>query len=386
MDAREWVERAGARHAQPCAQHGGLLPPDRAEPRGGARSRGPGLRVLSASAPASARSRSPSRSRTRSGPSSPTRRWLGRSCPSSPSCWSRSGARTRPSSRRRSRCWCSPASARSTLLFVVGAPVIDPAAHRRRAGTQVQGLVDGLSQVLFPIVLLLGLNGLTVGILRAYEHFTIPALSPLVWNIVIMVLLVVRPGVPRRPDAQLVRVRRRHRSSRRRCSSLMSAAGAGADRLPLRSGRFDFGMTRGQAGVPADAAGDARARPDQLQRARSTAFLGSLVSAEAPRRRSTTRSASTCCRRGCSPSPSRRSCSRRCRASPPAATWPACAAAGSGMRQVLLLLRAVRGADAGAVGPDHAARVPARRVRPRRHRAGRRPRCSGSRSRCPPAG
>ena len=52
----------------------------------------------------------------------------------------------------------------------------------------------GLSQVLFPIVLLLGLNGLFVGILNAYDHFTIPALAPLVWNFVIIgVLVVLKP-------------------------------------------------------------------------------------------------------------------------------------------------------------------------------------------------
>ena len=44
--------------------------------------------------------------------------------------------------------------------------------------------------MLFPVVLLLGLNGLFVGILNAYDHFTIPALSPLVWNVVILVCLV----------------------------------------------------------------------------------------------------------------------------------------------------------------------------------------------------
>ncbi len=38
--------------------------------------------------------------------------------------------------------------------------------------------------------MILGLNGLVVGILNSYEHFTIPALAPLVWNIVIIVLLV----------------------------------------------------------------------------------------------------------------------------------------------------------------------------------------------------
>ena len=45
--------------------------------------------------------------------------------------------------------------------------------------------------MLFPIVVLLGLTGLVVGILNAYDHFTIPALAPLVWNLVIIASLVV---------------------------------------------------------------------------------------------------------------------------------------------------------------------------------------------------
>ena len=44
--------------------------------------------------------------------------------------------------------------------------------------------------MLFPIVLLLGVNGLVVGILNSYDHFAIPAISPLVWNVVIIVVLV----------------------------------------------------------------------------------------------------------------------------------------------------------------------------------------------------
>ena len=53
------------------------------------------------------------------------------------------------------------------------------------------GLTAGLSQVLFPVVLLLSLTGLFVGILQSYDEFTIPALAPAVWNLVILVLLVV---------------------------------------------------------------------------------------------------------------------------------------------------------------------------------------------------
>ena len=48
-----------------------------------------------------------------------------------------------------------------------------------------------LTQILFPVVLLLGLTGLLVGILQSYDEFSIPALAPVVWNLVILVLLVV---------------------------------------------------------------------------------------------------------------------------------------------------------------------------------------------------
>jgi putative peptidoglycan lipid II flippase len=55
-------------------------------------------------------------------------------------------------------------------------------------------LAIGLSRVLFPIVMLLGVSGIVVGILNSYEHFTVPALSPVFWNIAIIVGLVI--GVP----------------------------------------------------------------------------------------------------------------------------------------------------------------------------------------------
>ena len=55
---------------------------------------------------------------------------------------------------------------------------------------ELDDLTVGLSRVLFPIVVLLGLNGLLVGILNAYDHFTIPAIAPLVWNVVIIAWLV----------------------------------------------------------------------------------------------------------------------------------------------------------------------------------------------------
>src|SRR3954469_24195867 len=79
-----------------------------------------------------------------------------------------------------------------TALFIVVAPWIiglfgDPGGDR--------DLAIGLSRVLFLIVTLLGVSGIVVGILNSYERFTVPALSPVFWNIAIIVGLVI--GVPR---------------------------------------------------------------------------------------------------------------------------------------------------------------------------------------------
>ncbi|HVF77349.1 MAG TPA: murein biosynthesis integral membrane protein MurJ [Solirubrobacteraceae bacterium] len=77
-----------------------------------------------------------------------------------------------------------------SVFFVLVAPWIMPPLTGDDFSAELDQLMVGLSQVLFPIVLLLGLNGLLVGILNAYDHFTIPALAPLVWNVVIIAVLV----------------------------------------------------------------------------------------------------------------------------------------------------------------------------------------------------
>lgn len=81
-----------------------------------------------------------------------------------------------------------------TAFFILAAPVIMPLFVGDEFSARLTDLTVGLSQVLFPIVVLLGLNGLVVGILHSYEHFTVPAIAPLVWNVVIIVgLVVLRP-------------------------------------------------------------------------------------------------------------------------------------------------------------------------------------------------
>jgi putative peptidoglycan lipid II flippase len=77
-----------------------------------------------------------------------------------------------------------------SILFIVIAPWVIPPITGGKFTDELDQLTVGLSRVMFPIVVLLGLNGLIVGILNAYDHFTIPAISPVVWNLVIIVGLV----------------------------------------------------------------------------------------------------------------------------------------------------------------------------------------------------
>jgi putative peptidoglycan lipid II flippase len=78
-----------------------------------------------------------------------------------------------------------------TAFFILGAGVIMPLFTGAKFNHVLDGMTAGFAQVLFPVVLLLGLNGLLVGILQSYDHFSIPAISPAVWNVVILVLLLV---------------------------------------------------------------------------------------------------------------------------------------------------------------------------------------------------
>jgi len=78
-----------------------------------------------------------------------------------------------------------------SALFILVAPWVigifgDPGHDR--------ALAVGLSRVLFPIVVLLGLSGIVVGILNSYDHFTVPAISPVFWNLAIIAGLAL--GVP----------------------------------------------------------------------------------------------------------------------------------------------------------------------------------------------
>jgi putative peptidoglycan lipid II flippase len=76
-----------------------------------------------------------------------------------------------------------------TALFILLAPWIMPPLY-----PDYHPLLIGLSQVLFPIVALLGVSGIVVGILNTYDEFSVPALTPVAWNLVIIAGLVF--GLP----------------------------------------------------------------------------------------------------------------------------------------------------------------------------------------------
>ncbi len=147
-----------------------------------------------------------------------------------------------------------------TALFILLAPLLmrpfgDPGGD--------YDLAVGLSRVLFPIVVLLGLSGIVVGILNTYHQFAVPALAPVAWNVVIVVGLLL--GVPQMDDesARALPVRgggrRRHARAAPLADPLAAPARRPADdghRL-ARSGR--------QARARPDAAGHADDRPRERE-------------------------------------------------------------------------------------------------------------------------
>ncbi|HEX3609844.1 MAG TPA: murein biosynthesis integral membrane protein MurJ [Solirubrobacterales bacterium] len=77
-----------------------------------------------------------------------------------------------------------------TALFVLLAPVIMPIFAPGFEG-EVLHLTITLSQVLFPILILLGVSGVVVGILNSYDRFGAFAISPLFWNLTIIAVVVL---------------------------------------------------------------------------------------------------------------------------------------------------------------------------------------------------
>ena len=76
-----------------------------------------------------------------------------------------------------------------TIVFWITAPWVMP-LFSPGFSPHLQDLTVELSRLMFPIVGLLALSGIVVGVLNSFEHFSVPALAPVVWNLIIIGSLV----------------------------------------------------------------------------------------------------------------------------------------------------------------------------------------------------
>lgn len=83
-----------------------------------------------------------------------------------------------------------------TGLFILLAPVLMPLfGPGLSPGTQDLSVV--LAQLLFPILVMLGISGVVVGVLNSYNRFSMFAVAPLFWNVAIIAVLVgLAPAFP----------------------------------------------------------------------------------------------------------------------------------------------------------------------------------------------
>lgn len=83
-----------------------------------------------------------------------------------------------------------------TALFILLAPVIVPLFAPGLEGAEEE-LTVNLAQLLFPILLMLGVSGVVVGVLNSYNRFGVFAIAPLFWNLAIIAVLVgLAPAFP----------------------------------------------------------------------------------------------------------------------------------------------------------------------------------------------
>jgi len=88
-----------------------------------------------------------------------------------------------------------------TALFILAAGPIMSVFDSELTPSESDIMVV-LSQILFPILILLGITGVVVGILNSYDRFGAFAISPLFWNLTIILVVVV--AVPFFPEEKQI--------------------------------------------------------------------------------------------------------------------------------------------------------------------------------------
>src|SRR5215211_5504080 len=76
-----------------------------------------------------------------------------------------------------------------TVFFWLIAPLVMP-VFSPGFSNELQDLTVQLARIMFPLVWMLAISGVVVGMLNSFEHFSVPALAPIAWNLVIIASLV----------------------------------------------------------------------------------------------------------------------------------------------------------------------------------------------------
>lgn len=79
-----------------------------------------------------------------------------------------------------------------TALGMIFAPtVVRLVAPGFRDNPAIVDLTVHLMRIMFPTVVIMGIAGIFMGILNSYNHFRLPALAPIVWNLIIIAVVVL---------------------------------------------------------------------------------------------------------------------------------------------------------------------------------------------------
>ncbi|TMK68387.1 MAG: murein biosynthesis integral membrane protein MurJ [Actinobacteria bacterium] len=81
-----------------------------------------------------------------------------------------------------------------TIVYWLAAPLLMKLAAPG-FGPVLRDLTVSLSRIMFPIVLIMAVQGVFVGMLNSFERFGAPAFAPVLWNGVIIAALAVLPGL-----------------------------------------------------------------------------------------------------------------------------------------------------------------------------------------------
>ncbi len=80
-------------------------------------------------------------------------------------------------------------------VCIIFAPSIMPLfAPGYRHDTVMMAKIVYMSRLLFPTVLLLAATGVFISVLNSFDHFTLPAIAPIVWNVVILLAIFFGSG------------------------------------------------------------------------------------------------------------------------------------------------------------------------------------------------